>query len=398
MKRLSAFLNIKNIIFFLFVFIIPSIYADDKYYSEFKNISIRLTQEEKDWLDNHRKIRISGPLNFPPFHFFGEEEEAFGISADYIRYIAGSIGIEIETYKKYPWTEVLSKAEKKEIDVIACSARSPEREEYLSFTDSYISYPMVIISRNDSGFIGGLDDLHSLKIALVKGTVVREWLERDGIDVVPYTTQTPIESLESVSSGEADACIENLAAASYLISNHGFTNLKVAAPTKYRNYELFLAVRNDWPELVSIINKWLAALPPEKHSEIRNEWLSLKYEYGIRYIDIVKYVLVSAAFFITILSVILVWNRKLKKEVESRRKAEMEKEKLINELKEALADIDLLGGLLPICSNCRKIRDDNGYWNQLEHYLEENSDLSFSHGLCPECEKALYGNEDWYNS
>ena len=76
----------------------------------------------------------------------------------------------------------------------------------------------------------------------------------------------------------------------------------------------------------------------------------------------------------------------------------MEKEKLINELKEALADIDLLGGLLPICSNCRKIRDDNGYWNQLEHYLEENSDLSFSHGLCPECEKALYGNEDWYNS
>ena len=115
----------------------------------------------------------------------------------------------------------------------------------------------------------------------------------------PILLRSPIESLESVSSGEADACIENLAAASYLISNHGFTNLKVAAPTKYRNYELFLAVRNDWPELVSIINKWLAALPPEKHSEIRNEWLSLKYEYGIRYIDIVKYVLVSAAFFIS---------------------------------------------------------------------------------------------------
>ncbi len=80
----------------------------------------------------------------------------------------------------------------------------------------------------------------------------------------------------------------------------------------------------------------------------------------------------------------------------NRKKAEAEKEDVIAELKEALEDIDFLGGLLPICSKCKKIRDDKGYWNKLEQYFEANSDIAFTHGLCPDCRKELYENEDWY--
>ena len=64
---------------------------------------------------------------------------------------------------------------------------------------------------------------------------------------------------------------------------------------------------------------------------------------------------------------------------------EEEKERLNVELKEALQQIKTLSGLIPICAACKKIRDDKGYWNQLENYLEEHSDAVFSHGLCPEC-------------
>jgi signal transduction histidine kinase len=64
------------------------------------------------------------------------------------------------------------------------------------------------------------------------------------------------------------------------------------------------------------------------------------------------------------------------------------KEKEKTEL--ALAEIKQLKGMLPICSNCKKIRDDKGYWNHLELYIEEHSDASFSHGICPECIKKLY--------
>ena len=79
-----------------------------------------------------------------------------------------------------------------------------------------------------------------------------------------------------------------------------------------------------------------------------------------------------------------------------------EREKLIGELRQALDRIKALRGLIPICSSCKRIREDSGYWNQIEDYLSSHSDAEFSHGLCPECAKALYpgwyqedGEEEW---
>ena len=68
----------------------------------------------------------------------------------------------------------------------------------------------------------------------------------------------------------------------------------------------------------------------------------------------------------------------------------MELRRLNAELQDALAKVRTLSGLLPICSSCKKIRDDEGYWNQLEAYIQEHSNAVFSHGLCPECAKKLY--------
>ena len=75
---------------------------------------------------------------------------------------------------------------------------------------------------------------------------------------------------------------------------------------------------------------------------------------------------------------------------------EKERENLIDELQEALSEIKTLKGIVPICSKCKKIRDDQGYWNILETFIQEHSEASFSHSLCPECSEALYGEHDWY--
>ncbi len=86
------------------------------------------------------------------------------------------------------------------------------------------------------------------------------------------------------------------------------------------------------------------------------------------------------------------------RDITGRKKAEQEKEKLIKELKDALNEIKTLSGLLPICSGCKKIRDDRGYWNYLESYIEQHSDALFSHSVCPECADRLYGDQDWYRA
>ena len=79
-------------------------------------------------------------------------------------------------------------------------------------------------------------------------------------------------------------------------------------------------------------------------------------------------------------------------DISVRRRLEGEREKLIDELTKALAQVKTLSGLLPICSSCKKIRDDRGYWNQIESYIVEHSEAEFSHGICPECLEKLYPN------
>jgi PAS domain S-box-containing protein len=70
----------------------------------------------------------------------------------------------------------------------------------------------------------------------------------------------------------------------------------------------------------------------------------------------------------------------------------LERERHVNELQEALAKVKLLSGLLTICSHCKKIRDDKGYWNKLESYISKHSDAFFSHGICPECFDQFYSD------
>lgn len=83
-------------------------------------------------------------------------------------------------------------------------------------------------------------------------------------------------------------------------------------------------------------------------------------------------------------------------EINRRKEAQKEREYLIVKLQSTLDEIKTLRGILPICASCKKIRDDKGYWNQIESYIKEHSDAEFTHGICPECSDKLYGEEDWY--
>ena len=78
-------------------------------------------------------------------------------------------------------------------------------------------------------------------------------------------------------------------------------------------------------------------------------------------------------------------NEDLRNEIHERQRLQHEREKLIQELQEALAKVKTLSGLLPICAWCKKVRDDKGYWNQVEIYIMKHADVTFTHGFCPDC-------------
>lgn len=87
---------------------------------------------------------------------------------------------------------------------------------------------------------------------------------------------------------------------------------------------------------------------------------------------------------------LLITNKQLKLEIMSRKQIEEERERLIIELTYAITRLKQLKGLLPICAACKKIRDDQGFWSNLETYVQNHSDAEFSHGICTRCMKKLY--------
>jgi hypothetical protein len=101
-----------------------------------------------------------------------------------------------------------------------------------------------------------------------------------------------------------------------------------------------------------------------------------------------SHLLFGLAFGLSIVVVILLV--KENKAFAERQRAEEKQKSLILELQKALAEVKTLSGMLPICASCKKVRDDKGYWNQIESYLLDHSEAKFSHGICPECAKKLY--------
>lgn len=77
-------------------------------------------------------------------------------------------------------------------------------------------------------------------------------------------------------------------------------------------------------------------------------------------------------------------------DIQARKLAELESERLISELRAALEQVRVLKGLLPLCSSCKRVRDDKGYWTRIEKYISEHSDAEVSHAICPECARRLY--------
>jgi len=82
----------------------------------------------------------------------------------------------------------------------------------------------------------------------------------------------------------------------------------------------------------------------------------------------------------------------MEKSEAERKRIEEEREKLVGELQKALSEAKKLSGFLPICASCKKIKDDKGYWRQIEAYIRDHSEAEFSHGICPDCTKKLYGD------
>ncbi len=267
-----------------------------------QDLTLKLSKEERTWLDNHSTVRLGVDHEWPPVEWIDEQGHYQGVASEHIELITDMLALQVAPIERLLWTEVLERAKRGEIDLLPAVVASPERSKYLNFTSPYLSFPFVIFSRDNAPLITELRDLYGKLVAVEEGYVSSEYLQRDHPRIKLTTYKTTHDILQALSLGEVDAYVGNLTVASYLIKKSGYTNIKVAAPTPY-NFDLSIGVRKDWPELTPILEKALSMIDEEQRNEIRQKWLTLHYEVGVDY-KLVKRVAVGAAI---IIFFILLW-------------------------------------------------------------------------------------------
>jgi ABC-type amino acid transport substrate-binding protein/signal transduction histidine kinase/ActR/RegA family two-component response regulator len=256
--------------------IISAYLNDTQFIRRFKGgiRAVPLTSEERAWLKAHPTIRIGVDPAYAPYSFRDEDGSYLGLAMDYVLLMGRHLGLQIEVVPGLTWPQILEGARNGSLDVVATAVKTSEREAYLRFSKIYIPTPLVIMAREGDHTIDGPEDMAGHKVALVNGYSSTERAMAEHPAIRPHRVDTPLEGLTAVSVGEADLYVGVLGINDFLSKKHGLTNLKVAARYDMRYVGQRFGVRKDWPQLVSILDKTLDAIPEKKKIAICNTWIS----------------------------------------------------------------------------------------------------------------------------
>ena len=286
--------------------------------------SVTLASEERAWLDKKHTVRVR-IADWPPYLIFKDNEPPQGIVIEYLKLIGERTGIRFKyEVTDQPFAEFLESIKQRQgPDMTAVIVPTPEREQYLSFSETYIASPYVIFTQEKDKPILDISGLDGKTLAVPRGFVVQEQLVRDYPEIRQALYDSDEAALQAVATGQADAYIGNLTVASHIIHRRGFSDLQVTAAAPFEDQLLSMGNRNDWPELTSIINKALASINEEEKTAIRNKYLAIKFEQGINKAEVLKWVLILGGSALGILLIFVFWNRQMSREISKRKQTEL---------------------------------------------------------------------------
>ena len=270
------------------------------------------------YLQNKKQIIMCVDPSWLPFEQIKDGKHT-GMIADIYKEFEKELGIPIKLLATKSWSQTLEYAKERKCDILSAAAETSTRKKYMNFTKPYLTFPEVIITRDKEPFISNFKNVLHKKIGVVKNSAIEELLKikYPNINLVP--TKNVSDGLFKVSSGEIYGFINTTASLSYAIAKNGMTNLKIASKVDI-DYYLRIAVRNDEPKLLSVFNQVITNRDQTKIKQIKEEWLTVKFDERVDYSIIYKIL----GIFTFILLVFIYWNRKLQYEIHERKIAQEE--------------------------------------------------------------------------
>ena len=304
-----------------------------------------LTKDESAWLLNNRELRLGSNKEWNPIEFVDDKQQLKGISSGYIELLKRKLNISFTIHNKNYWHRMMEKMRNKKVDIFTAVVKTPQRERFMNFTKPYLSFPTVIVTKDDIGYIKSLKELNNKIVAVERNFYTDDLLSLNYPDIKLLRSNTTKDALQKVFEGEAYAYVGALPNIGYFIKALKYTNLKINGETEFPA-EISIGTRKDLPLLTSIMEKTLDILTEDEKDQIYNRWINVTYKYESE----LDYRLIATIIIFTLLVSVLFYmrNRALQKEVRLRNEFNEKLKSLNKELEfkneslKALSEIDTL--------------------------------------------------------
>lgn len=258
--------------------------------------TVLMNVDERSFL-HMNTIRYTSTLTWPPFNFFSESNppQLQGIAVDFWKLISERTGMKSSFIPLSTLSGVLDAIKTKTADITLGTSISKEKEPYALFSKPYASFPNVIVTGKTIDFIPGLKALEGKRIAITEGYSVAEAIGAKYPNITIVGVEDTREGLKLLSSGRVDAVVDILPVVAYLINADHQVNLKISGTTEF-DFDVRMMIRNDYPELKTIVDKAIDSITIAERQRILNRYIAITYEDRVDYTW--AYVVVMGAFII----------------------------------------------------------------------------------------------------
>jgi PAS domain S-box-containing protein len=238
--------------------------------------TVQLTTEEAAWLAEHPVIRMGVFPTGATFDFVDDQGVHRGFTADMLALALPRAGLNVERVPDLTWAEVVDGVRNRTVDFASLCSRTPEREEFMVFTDPIASVYQVAAVRQGDAALASLDDVGNRSVGIQEGQSLIERVQSTHPDIPLRFFSNANEGLIAVSSGDVDIFLGSLGVLSNEIRRQSLLNLEVRYISDFPPDPQQTCIRSDWPELASILNKAYQTITPNERREIEARWIPIQ--------------------------------------------------------------------------------------------------------------------------
>ena len=239
--------------------------------------TITLNKKELLWLEQHPDVSIAYDGNFAPYSEYSPELGFLGYAVDVVALISVKTGLQIKAYPDGLWETLYAAAKSRKVDIVATLAAEEKQEKWFTFSEPYFFLSSYIFTKTDNTQINTLADVDGKRVAMVEGDPGNKPVFEAYPNLIPIRVKDTLDALKAVRKGKADLFIGSIGISNYVIKKHAMADIQARLLSQQQVSSRSFAIRKDWPELKSILNKAVASISRQQWRQLRKKWISSRF-------------------------------------------------------------------------------------------------------------------------